>query len=143
METETTKELKCKDKVKAAFKSRFSDVMQLWKADCEGKEEGIEDLGTIFEYGLSFDYVAPHTFRDQKVGYFRYQISYGGPSEEFRIFTNPDLTPYKVEFWYLDWFDGAKHILRGKAFEEFSDFFNQFFVDSETAHAVLRQALEE
>lgn len=37
------------------------------------------------EYALSFDYVEPDTFDDQDRGYFRYQISYGGPSEEVRF----------------------------------------------------------
>lgn len=141
METqETTKELKCKDKVKAAFKSRYQDIISLYKAYLDGNEDGIEDLGNIFEYGLSFDYVAPNTFRGQRVGYFRYQISYGGPSEEFRIFTNPDFTPYKIEFWYLDWFDGAPHKLTGKKFEEFSDFFMNFFVETESAQHVFEES---
>jgi len=143
METqETLKELKCKDKVKGSFKSRYQDVIALYKAYLEGNEDGIEDLGNIFEYGLSFDYVAPNTFRDQKVGYFRYQISYGGPSEEFRIFTNPDFTPYKIEFWYLDWFDGASYKLTGKKFEEFSEFFINFFVETESAKHVFEESRE-
>ena len=61
----------------------------------------------FYEYRLAFDYVAPGTFTDQDQAYFRYQISYGGPSEEIRFYVNPDLTMYRAEFWYLDWFDGA------------------------------------
>ena len=34
--------------------------------------------------------------------YKRYQLSWGGPTEEFRVYLNGD-----VEFWLLDWFDGA------------------------------------
>lgn len=59
------------------------------------------------EYGLSFDYVAPYTFGDQPEAYFRYQISYGGPSEEIRFYTNQDFSLHRAEFWFLDWFDGA------------------------------------
>ena len=141
-ETEKTKEKKCKDYVRGSCTSRYNDIIKLWEADCNGVEY-VEDLGNIFEYGLCFDYVAPGTFRDQKVGYFRYQISWGGPSEEFRIFTNPDLSPYKIEFWYLDWFDGAKVTLSGKRFDKFSEFFTYFFVDTETAAHVLKEALTE
>lgn len=65
------------------------------------------------EYGLCFDYVAPGTFTDQEQGYFRYQISWGGPSEEIRFFVNPDFSVYHVEFWFLDWWDGASLTLRG------------------------------
>lgn len=123
---------KCKDLVKTAYGNRFNDIMILWESDCQGKEY-VEDLGNIYEYGLSFDYVAPGTFKDQKEGYFRYQISWGGPSEEFRIYTNLNYQPYKIEFWYLDWFDGACHTLEGQEFKWFSEFFTSFFVESETA----------
>ena len=59
------------------------------------------------EYGLSFDYVEPNTFNDQPEGFFRYQISWGGPSEEFRFYVNPDFSCHRIEFWFLDWWDGA------------------------------------
>lgn len=66
----------------------------------------------FYEYGLSFDYVAPNTFNDQPEGYIRYQLSWGGPSEEFRFYVSPscneyDNPYYRAEFWYLDWFGGA------------------------------------
>ena len=54
-------------------------------------------------YGLAIDLVTAGTFKGQREDYIRYQLSYGGPSEEFRIYKNGD-----VEFWLLDWFDGAK-----------------------------------
>lgn len=59
------------------------------------------------DYGLATDYVAPETFDDQEEGYFRFQISYGGPSEEIRFYVNPDFSVHCIEFWLLDWFDGA------------------------------------
>ena len=70
----------------------------------------------FYEYGLAFDYVEPHTFNGQDEGYLRYQISCGGPSEEIRFYVSPfgerwGMTAYalhRAEFWYLDWFDGAK-----------------------------------
>ena len=61
------------------------------------------------ERGLSFDYVEPNTFNDQTRGYWRFQLSWGGPSDEFRIYT--DIFTNKIhyiEYWYMDWFDGAK-----------------------------------
>jgi hypothetical protein len=74
-----------------------------------GKQDAEE--GTLDEYGLSFDYVMPGTFDDQKEGYFRYQISWGGPSDEFRFFVNPDLSCHRVEYRFMDWFDGARRVL--------------------------------
>ena len=59
------------------------------------------------QYGLAFDYVAAGTFEDQQAGYFRYQISYGGPSEAFRFFVDPEHNLIKAEFWLLDWFTSA------------------------------------
>jgi len=125
-------ELKCKDKVRAACHSRMADLKRLWKQysnppEGDSERESVED--ELFNYGLSFDYVPAHTFRDQKEGYFRYQISCGGPSEEFRIFVNLDYEPYRIEFWFLDWFDGAKKTLTGVAFDFFADFFSAFFVE--------------
>jgi len=90
--------MKCKDKVKEAFESRMEDVRILWKAE----DNETEDLGKLDEYGLCFDYVDAGTFENQKRGYKRWQLSWGGPSEEFRIYEDGSM-----EFWYMDWFDGA------------------------------------
>tara|TARA_R100000963_G_C4586695_1_gene65486 strand:+ start:288 stop:641 length:354 start_codon:yes stop_codon:yes gene_type:complete len=57
--------------------------------------------------GLSFDYVEPNTFTDQLEGYWRWQLSWGGPSDEFNIYINPDKSVHRIEYWYKDWFDGA------------------------------------
>ena len=62
------------------------------------------------ERGLSFDYVEPDTFNDQSEGYWRFQLSWGGPSDEFRIYTTCEHSKEidYIEYWYMDWFDGAK-----------------------------------
>lgn len=65
------------------------------------------------EYGLAVDYVPGNTDFNDGAGYIRYQISYGGPSEEFRFYIDADLNCYKIEFWYLDWFDGAGTEVKG------------------------------
>ena len=66
------------------------------------------------DYGLGFDYVAPYTFDDQPTGYWRYQLSWGGPSEEIRFYGSPrDRQPARAEFWFLDWFDGAPEDVTG------------------------------
>jgi len=54
------------------------------------------------EYGLDFSLVEANTFNDQPEPYYRYQLSWGGPSEEFRIFEGG-----RAEYWFMDWFDGA------------------------------------
>lgn len=66
-------------------------------------EEVFDRIGTFFDYGLAVDYVTPGTF-ENKAGYLRYQLSYGGPSEEIRFyFTQGAREAYKIEFVYLDW----------------------------------------
>ena len=100
----------------------------------QGDSDGYHsELGHICEYGLGFDYVAPHTFgEDQDEGYFRFQISWGGPSEEFRIYANGreyDWSIYKLEFWFLDWFDGAKITLTGIDKEFMLDLMHSLFVE--------------
>ena len=117
-------ETKCKDKVKGAFLSRMDDIRQLYEADCAGNEEGVKDLGTLNEYGLCIDLVKAGTWKKQREDYVRYQLSYGGPSEEFRIYRNGE-----VEFWYLDWFDGAPIDVTGKDAETIKQIIEPMFPD--------------
>jgi len=90
---------KCIDRVQDAFNSRMEDIRKLWNAEDNHDDE----IGDLNEYGLSIAFIGAGTFKDQREPYYRYQLSWGGPSEEFRVYLNGD-----VEFWFLDWFDGAK-----------------------------------
>ena len=96
---ELKKEKKCIDLVQGQFEGRLEDL----KVTDPDDENYIE--------GLCFDYVEPETFDDQLEGYWRWQLSWGGPADEFRIFVCParfGLTSvHRIEYWYLDWFDGA------------------------------------
>lgn len=132
----------CFDLVQDAWQGRKEDLDLLWQAYCDpdNEEDYVENLGNIFEYGLAFDYVAPETFTDQLEGYWRYQISYGGPSEEIRFYSSsPNSQPYKIEFWYLDWFDGAKVHIES---EEIALNLWHWFADCETTQSVYNQAME-
>jgi len=162
---------KCEDRIQAELESRLDDLHKLWAAytgqDCEAcegigeNEEGEDcpicegtgrtpeedpDLGNIYEYGLAFDYVAPQTFKDQDEGYFRYQLSYGGPSDEFRIFAHPvpkGFSVYRIEYWFLDWFDGARRTLSGEDRQFIQEIFDGLFVEPETAKFQYDQAMED
>ena len=70
-------------------------------------KERQEDLKNPEYEALCFDYVAPHTWDDQKEGYWRWQFSWGGPSDELRGFVNEHGELHRVEYWFLDWGDGA------------------------------------
>jgi hypothetical protein len=162
----------CAERVYENLQSRLEDLRLLWSGycgdecpKCEGmgeveQEDGelkpcefcnetgklsedLPDLGNLFEYGLCFDYVAPRTFNDQSEGYFRYQLSWGGPSDEFRIFADRQEYVYRIEYWFLDWFDGAKQNLSGDDFQLLEEIFYSFFVESGTADTVYNKAMKD
>tara|TARA_A100001391_G_scaffold43663_1_gene25359 strand:- start:637 stop:1143 length:507 start_codon:yes stop_codon:yes gene_type:complete len=86
---------------------RFSEAEGTTAAEIfnEFEEEIREELRERFdEYALSLDVVHAD---DPGESYARYQISAGGPAEEIRFFCDFNRKPFKVEFWFLDWFDGA------------------------------------
>lgn len=102
----------CESRIDSHLADRLGDLRRLWTAWCNGNDT--DDGESLADYGLCFDFVAPDTFTDQKEAYFRYQLSWGGPSDEFRFFINPDLSCHRIEFWFLDWFDGAHRVLSGE-----------------------------
>ncbi len=114
-----TTQATCKERVTPHLKSRLHELDLIFKAYQNGEEDTIKEadgneLPPFFEYGLCFDYVTPGTFNHQRRGYFRYQLSTGGPGDEFRFYTDERLAPVRIEYWFLDWFDGAHIILHGK-----------------------------
>ena len=125
MET-TTKQDTCKKRVNGHLKSRIDDIEKLFRAWQKGDEDRVEDIGTFNEYGLCFDYVAPGTLNKQRRGYFRYQLSRGGPSDEFRYYCDENFNITRIEYWFMDWFDGAKKILSGKSYQLMDDVFEDF-----------------
>jgi hypothetical protein len=76
-------------------------IQEQWKR----RREDLQD--PEFE-GLGFDYVEPHTFTDQLEGYWRWQFSWGGPSDELRAYVNEHKEIHRLEYWFMDWMDGAK-----------------------------------
>lgn len=132
----------CKERVSTELRNRIKDIRKLWKMNCENPEESDENLRNFNEYGLAFDYVPPGTFNKQKRGYFRYQLSCGGPSDEFRLFTNLDFSVYKIEYWFMDWFDGACRVLKGKNYDLLAEIF-EIFLDCGTVKYVYRKAMED
>ena len=102
----------CEDRVEAELQSRLDDLRKLWRNYGNGEEDD-KDLGSIYEYGLCFDYCPAGTFGDQREGFFRYQLSTGGPGDEFRFFADAEKKVHRIEYWFLDWFDGACRTLYG------------------------------
>lgn len=123
-----TQQKTCKQRVRAELRREIDSYLNpMFRAYQEGKEEECE-AGNFCEHGLSFDYVPAGTFDGQKEGYFTYQISYGGPSDEFRFYTDASFSLHRVEYWFMDWFDWARIILKSKdleLLEEVFDFFKE------------------
>ena len=122
-----TRELSCKKRWLKEKNQTIRTLRKLYKAQCTGKNSEYykkinEEFGSLYEYGLAFDYIAPGTFGDQKEGYWRYQLSYGGPSDEFRFYaSSPGSDCYRIEYVFLDWFDGCIRALKGKDLELLED----------------------
>ena len=104
-----TKQLTCKERVGEMYNDTFETIRRMLSGEDEDGEER-DPFEMLDEYGLGIDYIEPHTFNDQEVGYLRWQLSWGGPSDEFRFYIDVDKEPYKIEYWFMDWFDGA-HVL--------------------------------
>lgn len=141
----------CKERIAVHLASRMDDLRQLWTAYCNpGTETSTEDGNIIggdmdgahiYEYGLCFDYVQPEHGR----GYFRYQITWGGPSDEFRIYAQGNGYKWHVDriaYHFMDWFDGAKRTLSGKNRELIEEIFQSLFVEIGSAQAEFKKAQE-
>jgi hypothetical protein len=95
--------IKRKAKNKAIPENFFKIVKNL---DLRSYESMTEFLNS---YSLSFDLIdGVQAEQENSVNYWRWQLSWGGPSDEFRIFWNLEKGIYKIEYWFLDWYDGAK-----------------------------------
>ena len=129
----------CKERVREELRDRIADLSKLWELWKQDPEQSDPDLGNWNEYGLCLDYVAPGTFGKQKRGYLRYQLSWGGPSDEFRFYLDESLNPTRIEYWFMDWFDGAKIILKGKALALLAEIY-QDFKETETVQAKIEEA---
>lgn len=110
---ESREQLSCEQRVNDHMEGRLEDLREIWEKRFEDLSDEDRDYwdNQYYNYGLSFDYVVPNTFEDQEEGYFEYLISWGGPSDMFRFYVNPDFSCYKVEYRFHDWFDGAGRTL--------------------------------
>lgn len=105
-----TKQRTCKQRIKAHWLGRKADLEAFMNADdLENAQLGDtdNDRQSFYEYGLSFDYVPAGTFNGQRQGFWRYQLSWGGPSDEIRFYGDPEGKIYRAEYRFHDWFDGA------------------------------------
>ncbi|PVV83296.1 hypothetical protein [Dehalogenimonas alkenigignens] len=122
------KQPSCRQRLSGELQARLRDIRILWRLYRRNPEASHPELGRFHEYGLCFDYVPKRTFRDQKRGYFRWQLSWGGPADEFRFYMDEDLDAVEIEYWFLDWDDGAGKKVSGEAYQLLDDIF-QYYKD--------------
>jgi hypothetical protein len=97
------KELKCKDLVGLEYTKEINRLKEIFSLPT--KSQIVE---AVRSQHLCYDLVEANTFTDQPEAYYRLQISWGGPSDEFRFFVSSTGILLKTEYWFMDWFDGAK-----------------------------------
>ena len=101
---------------KKEFNVNYKEVEEYLKENPNFDFE--KDIGFIDEYPLSIDYIEPDV--NDTPPHWQYLISYGGPRSEIRFFVNnkSSTEPYKVEFWYSDWFNTVGQVVTGEAIIE-------------------------
>jgi hypothetical protein len=117
-------ELKCADLVVQQKERRIDQMRDMLSAfsdaDLDDWEKQDDAQTEIYEWALHFCEVKQHTWCDHDeddehewtddcAGYWQYQISWGGPSDEFRFHEDGS-----IEYRYHDWFDGAGRVLHGE-----------------------------
>ena len=116
------KDLTCKERIKESLRSRGEDFERFITAYMgELSEEDESIIDEFYNYGLSIDMVSMGTFKDMKKPYLRYQLSWGGPSDEINFYQNG-----KIEYRFLDWFDGSSLDITGL---EWAQWLRDYLID--------------
>ena len=122
---------KCADLVHDKYKDRADQFSNLLD-QCTNETLKHENYGKwsekFNESILAFDFVKGNTFKDQPDGYWRLQLSWGGPSDEIRYYSDDRKTCHNIKYAYLDWFDGAEISIHGDIWRYI---FNDFVIGSE------------
>lgn len=113
---EEIKSKTCEERIMGHFDNHYNEIMKLFRAF---QEDGDDE---IYDFGLEFAYD-----EENKEGYYRWLLSYGGPSTEFRFYCNPRNEVYKIVYVFMDWFDRADYTLSGDQFEAMEAVFYECF----------------
>jgi len=127
----------CEARVNQHLAARIADIRKMWKTYPEAPSD---DLPALDEYGLCFDYCPAGTWNDQVESFFRWQLSTGGPGDEFRFYAGLDWKSYKIEYVFIDWYDGASRRLHGARYNLLAEIWSDFFVECGAAQAEFDKA---
>jgi hypothetical protein len=98
--TMTSDKKTCADLIGEKYEERHHQFKDAYK-------DNLDFWNYLNENILGYDYVEAGTFNNQTEGYWRLQLSWGGPSDEIRYFTDEKDNIKKINYVYMDWFDGA------------------------------------
>ena len=105
----------CEERIDEELGYTLECLERLWISYKRDSERYVGNLGRFDEYHLWFGYEEGGTSQNKEAGYWQYQLSTGGPGDEFRFFTDGEGgTLYKIEYWYLEWWDGASREIVGR-----------------------------
>ena len=93
MKTEPT----CEERIAGYLESTAKDITEMMGERLDNRLDP--------HYGY-VDVVDTEAWGWEGPDYVRYQMSGGGPSDELRFYRDG-----KIEYWFLDWFDGASRIV--------------------------------
>ena len=118
MQEEKSKQPTCAKRIDKYYEETIKDVARVWDDYCTGESEEFND------YGLCFDYMVADGASER--GYFRWQLPWGGSSDEFRFYVDYSKHVSFIEYWFLDWYDGASIALCREDYDLLSEIYDNF-----------------
>ena len=119
----------CSELIEDKLQRRIEDFKQALRSYEENNYEKIVTEND-YEYEDIIDWVNSYVLGYYDDNYYRakrLELSCGGPQDYFLYF--PKLE--RIEYHYLDWFDGASLVLDGEDFEIMSEYFKLLGADEE------------
>ena len=118
MDTET-KHKSCADRIEQNFQDRYMEIQEDMKLS-------FFPANYFEQKGLSIDLIEKNDL-DLDDHFIRYQLSWGGPQDEFRFWKNG-----KISYHFMDWFDHAEKDItvmtrQDPVMEKFFDLFTTAF----------------
>jgi hypothetical protein len=128
----------CRERLPAHLRSRLADLRTILGREERGLPPSL-DLGSLDEYGIDFSYVSPGTYAGQREGYWVWQLSTGGPGDEFRFYADaPRRELEQAEYVFKDWFDFACQGLAGEDWKLIQRLWAHFRDTGQTSAALWR-----
>jgi len=118
MDTQTEHK-SCADRIEQNFQDRYLELQEDMKSD-------FFSANYFEQKGLGIDLIEKDDL-DLDDHFIRYQLSWGGPQDEFRFWKNG-----KISYHFMDWFDHAEKDItvmsrQDPVIEKFADLFTTAF----------------